>query len=201
MPDTTQVYKTAGCHTTNVPTVIPKDTSAVQDLTTQRTDSVKTTILPNVRKLQSNVTEIIRIHVSFARPKYRRNTVHNTSFGMLAVNIDDLSKYASSSYIERQQYDQLNFKMTFNIQNGTDLDQLAQSVVEKCAMAFENNKEFVSCQIINLDQMKKSSKPRTAVVSSMGQFNARFVQLIAMTVTSTFKHFRLELTQVYYSEE
>lgn len=175
---------------------MPTDNLMGQEFTTECNSQKNSTVLP---KVQTNVTEVIRIHVSFARPKYRRNTVHNTSFGMLAVNIDDLSKYASSSYIERQKYEQLNFKMTFNIQNGTDLDQLAQSVVEKCALAFENNKEFVSCQIINLDQMKKPNKPRTAVVSSMGQFNARFVQLIAMTVTSTFKHFRTEFTATLFT--
>ena len=37
--------------------------------------------------------------------------------------------------------------------------------------------------------MEEKKRPGTAVVSSMGQFNARFIQLIAMTVTSTFQHF------------
>ena len=40
-----------------------------------------------------------------------------------------------------------------------------------------------------MDKVKEKKRPGTAVVSSMGQFNARFIQLIAMTVTSTFQHF------------
>ena len=110
-------------------------TSQVQNWTTLAMlppTATSTTIAPR-KVLVGNVTQIVAVHVSFARQK-RQNTVHNTSYGMLAVNIEDLSDYAQASYVDRLEYEQLNFKMTFNIQNGTDLDMLAQSVIEKCAL-------------------------------------------------------------------
>ena len=114
-------------------TITESVTSRVQNSITLAVLPTTAPLTTKVTKKVENVTQIVNVHVSFVRQK-RQNTVHNTSFGVLAVNIQDLSDYAQASYVERLEYEQLNFKMTFNIQNGTDLDMLAQSVIEKCAL-------------------------------------------------------------------
>ena len=88
--------------------------------------------------------------LNWIKSPQRQNSVFNTSYGPIAANLPEFAVYAQASYVERLEYRQHKFKMTFNIQNGTDLDMLRQSAIEKCALAFEDNRDFVDCQIINL---------------------------------------------------
>ena len=165
-------------------------TTAAGSLNTTRELAVNITAPLTTRSSQKveRMTQIIAVYVSFNSPQHQ-NSVFNTSYGPIAANLPEFAVYAQASYVERLEYTQHKFKMTFNIQNGTDLDSLRQSAIEKCALAFEDNRDFVDCQIINLDVVNKHKSPRHAVVSSNGQFNARLIQLIAMTVTSTFQGF------------
>ena len=67
------------------------------------------------------LTRAFLIAAPFKHQFYRQNTVHVTSHGIVAVNIEKMKSFAASTYMERRSYDHINFKMTFQLENGTDI--------------------------------------------------------------------------------
>ena len=60
-------------------------------------------------------------------------------------------------------------------------EELTKNVTEKCASAFETNDQFVSCQVLNIDELKRSvddlleakAHPSGAMSASGGQVSIK----------------------------
>ena len=68
---------------------------------------------------------------------------------------------------------------------------LKRDITEKCAVAFEGNPDFVSCQVLQLNNVQNQILPPSAPALSVSRVQvgvaSRLLQLLALTIATSFR--------------